>query len=142
MNTTLRDELQAIYNRVGRLTPALVVEVARDPHHPLHQRFNWDDTTAADSWRQHQAHELIRSVRVVYRERTDTEDERSVRAFQAVRADVAFNYVPTERVVEDPFLAKLVLSDMEREWRVLKRRYEAFREFWEMVQGDWGERAA
>jgi hypothetical protein len=133
---SLRDELQKIYDQNGRLTPALVVDEARDESHPLHSRFEWDDAAAGEAWRRQQAHELIRSVRVVYREADDKNPEKSVRAFHAVRSEKEHVYEPVEKVVADDFTRQLVLRDMEREWQALRRRYDQFAEFLEMVRRD------
>lgn len=139
---SLRDHLQALYDRHGQLTPALVVDEARDPAHPLHNRFEWDDSKAGEAWRRSQAQELIRSVKVVYREATETERGKSVRAFHAIRRENGHVYEPVEKVVEDPFTKKLLLADMEREWKALHRRYQEFQEFAEMVRRDLGEEKA
>ena len=139
---SLRDELQRIRDRHGKLSARLVVDDARDPAHPLHERFNWDDTSAAESWRVHQAAELIRSVRIRYVEATDKAPARTVRAFHAVRREDGHSYEPAEKVAEDPFTRRLVLADMEREWKALRRRYEQFAEFADMVRRDIEESAA
>lgn len=133
---SLRDQLQAIYDGHGKLTPAIVVDEARDESHPLHTRFEWDDAAAGESWRRQQAHELIRSVRVVYREADEKNPERSVRAYHAVRGDDGHSYEPVEKVTEDDFTRRLVLGDMEREWKALHRRYQQFSEFLAMVRRD------
>lgn len=133
---SLRDQLQAIYDGHGKLTPAIVVDEARDESHPLHTRFEWDDAAAGESWRRQQAHELIRSVRVVYREADEKNPERSVRAYHAVRTDDGHSYEPVEKVTEDDFTRRLVLADMEREWKALHRRYQQFGEFLKMVRRD------
>lgn len=137
---SLRDHLQAIYDERGELTPALVVDVARQDDHPLHARFEWNDTVAAERYRREQAHRLIRSVRVNYRS-AKTQSTISIRAFHAVpRVDDSgkqkFNYVPTETVINDPIVSRLILADMERDWQALKRRWEEFEEFWQLVGGD------
>lgn len=139
--SSLRNQLQGIYDRRGELTPRVVVEEARPEAHPLHGRFEWDDSVAAERWREGQAHELIRSVRVVYREADETGPEKTVRAFHAVRTDKGYRYQPAEKVADDPFLRRLVLADMEREWKALRRRYEQFAEFAEMVRRDLSEAA-
>jgi hypothetical protein len=133
---SLRDQLQAIYNEHGKLTPSLVVDQARSEEHPLHSRFEWDDAVAGEAWRRQQAHELIRSVRVVYREADEKNAEKSVRAFHAVRSEKEHVYEPVEKVVQDDFTRTLVMKDMEREWRALRRRYEQFSEFIEMIRRD------
>jgi hypothetical protein len=137
----LREHLQSIYDKYGTLTPAIVLDEARDEAHPLHGRFEWDDSAAAEQWRKSQAQELIRSVKVVYREATEKDPARSVRAFHAVRRDEGHVYEPVEKVVEDPFTKRLVMADMEREWKALKRRYEQFSEFAAMVRQDLEEAA-
>lgn len=139
---SLRDHLQAVYDERGRLTPDIVVDVARDPGHPLHNRFEWEDSVAAESWRRAQAHELIRLAKVVYREATETERARHVRAFHAVRTEQGHVYEPAEKVAGDPFQSRLLMADMEREWKALRRRYEEFEEFWKLVRGDTGEAKA
>jgi hypothetical protein len=132
----LRDELLSVRVQHGKLTPQLVVDTARDPEHPLHSRFEWNDSVAGEAWRRHQAHDLIRKAKVVYREASDTEPEKSIRAFVPIRAEEGHVFDPVEEVAEDPFRRKLALADMEREWKVLFRRYQEFGEFLDMVRRD------
>lgn len=137
----LRDELLAVRTQHGKLTPQLVVDAARDPGHPLHSRFEWDDAVAGEAWRRQQAHELIRKAKVVYREATESVPEKSVRAFVAIRAEEGHVFDPVEEVAQDPFRQRLVLADMEREWKALYARYKEFGEFLELVRRDVGEAA-
>ena len=137
---SLRDHLQAIYDQVGHLTPAVVVDEARAEDHPLHDRFEWDDKVAGEAHRRSQAHEMIRSVKITYVK--GDASPRTVRAFHAVRSEEGHRYEPAEKVAADPFLSRLVLSDMEREWKQLRRRYEEFEEFWTLIRGDAEEKAA
>jgi hypothetical protein len=138
---SLRDELQRLHDENGELTAALVVEAARPKTSPLHSRFTWDNREAAEQWRQAQAAELIRSVRVIYRQATETEEARSVREYHAVRGPAGYAYQPADKVAADPFLKQLVLNDMQREWLALRRRYEHFSEFVQMVRADVEEAA-
>jgi hypothetical protein len=137
----LRDELLAVRAQHGKLTPQVVVDAARDPEHPLHSRFEWDDAVAGEAWRRQQAHDLIRKAKVVYREASEAEPEKSVRAFVAIRAEEGHVFDPVEEVAEDPFRRKLALADMEREWKSLYRRYQEFGEFLDMVRRDVGDAA-
>lgn len=132
----LRDELLAVRSQHGKLTPQLVVDAARNPEHPLHSRFEWDDAVAGEAWRRQQAHELIRKAKVVYREAGETEPEKSVRAFVAIRAEEGHVFDPVEEVAQDPFRQRLVLADMEREWKALFARYKEFEEFLSLVRQD------
>ena len=49
---------------MGAIEPRVLVEEARDPAHPLHGEFEWDDTAAAAAWREEQARHLIIAVRI------------------------------------------------------------------------------
>jgi len=61
----LEQELSRLTERGGgTLTPASVVDAARSEESPLHQYFEWDDSIAAEAYRQDQARELIRRIRV------------------------------------------------------------------------------
>lgn len=139
MSTHLRAQLQAIYDQHRKLTPALVVDEARDPQHPLHARFEWDDSIAGERWRHHQAHELITSVRVSYV--APSGKPRDIRQYHAIRGEKGHVYEPVEKVVADEMMTRILMADMEREWRALKKRYDQFDEFYAMVRRDLGEAA-
>jgi len=135
VTTNLREQLQSIYDQHGTLTPALVVTEARDDAHPLHSRFEWDDQVAGEKWRQEQAHDLICSVKVTYRDAKGQPQE--VRSFHAFRApEGGHRYEPAEKVAQDEMLSKILKADMERDWKTLKKRYEQWDEFRQMVIGD------
>ena len=59
--------LQVLYRQHGTLTPDLVVTDARDPESPLHADFEWEDSVAAERYRQAQARQLLASVEVLIR---------------------------------------------------------------------------
>lgn len=141
---SLLDQLQAIYDAHDKLTPQLVVDEARDGSHPLHDRFEWDNLVAGESWRRRQAHELIRSVKVIYRKATNRSPEKSVRAFHALPGDDEDRYVyhPAGKVAQDPVSREILLREMRRDWQELKKRYADFSEFIDMVLGDLGNEAA
>lgn len=134
---TLREALEDIRQRHTVLTPALVVQEARaaktEAGWLLHERLEWRDNRAAEAYRLQQARELIRSVRVVYAEATETQSERSVRAFHSVGDADGYRFEPVQQVVEDPLVRQIVLRDMEREWKALHRRWAEFEEFTQVV---------
>lgn len=138
--STLLTHLTAIHDEFGTLTPELVVDTARDPSHPLHTRFEWDDSTAAEKYRHIQAGDLLRVVKLP----ADPSRPGDLRAFVAVKGKGSHRaeYVPTERAMADEFTRKLVLAEMEREWKALKRRYQHMAEFAQVVTADLTEGAA
>lgn len=56
-------ELDAIYAEHNSLSTELILEKARDEDHPLHQYFDWDDSVAAEKWRQSQALSLVMATK-------------------------------------------------------------------------------
>jgi len=131
----LRTQLQQVYDQYGTLTPALVVQTARDPDHPLHARFEWDDTVAAEKYRLTQGGELIRSIKWGYRD--DRGEYKDVRYYHSFRStDGGHRYEPVEKVANDPMLDRILRNDMEREWRTLRKRWEGYVEFSTMIKRD------
>lgn len=132
----LRECLRAIHEDNGRVTPDLLVEAATPADHPLHRRFEWDNAIAGPAYRRVQAAELIRSVKVIYADPKGAEP-RTVREWVAPReASEPNTYQPVEVVAADPLMREMVLRQMEREWRDLKRRYAEFEEFWRLVRSE------
>lgn len=133
----LRDELLAIYTAHKRLTPELVVHEARRVDHPLHGRFEWNDTIAAEKYRREQAADLIRSVKITYSEQPT---EKSVRGFVNLRPNEASSgvYVPTEEAVIDDFTYRLLLAECQREWVAFKAKYDHLAEFADIIRGTSG----
>ena len=142
---TLQEELQKIYDDAGSLTPSLVLEVAENPGHPLHKKFDWDDTVAARRWRLSQAAHLIRSVKVNV-EMSDTETIH-VRAFVAktdigVAENEVGEYLPVEQVVASDTMRTAWFRQLEKEWKALRRRAGQSKEFADMVLSDLREASA
>lgn len=138
---SLQTILQEIYEEHGRLTAGIVLEEARDPGHPLHTRFEWDDTVAAERYRLDQAGELIRRVKIVYKAATRRAGPKSIRAYHSVNDPGGRSFQPVEKVIENPLMLKMVLAEMERDWKQLKERYSHLVEFAQMVQRDLGQTA-
>lgn len=60
----IREEMARLYEKHGTLTPAVVVQAAKNARSPMHDCFEWDDGEAGKAYREEQARALIRSVRV------------------------------------------------------------------------------
>lgn len=133
----LRAELTKIYKQEGRLTPRVLVEAARPTGHPLHDAiYDVPPKLAAERYYLNRAHELIQSVKIVYRD-PKTSKPYDIRAWHAIRDDAGHHvYKPTDEVVNDPILRALVLKEMERDWRELHARYGQFVEFLDLVKKD------
>ena len=130
---TLRAHLMNVRNSQGSLTAGAVVTAASPKASPLHVLFEWDNTIAGNKYREQQASELIRSVKVSYRK--DDRDE-DMRYFVSVETPDGYVYEPSEEVVKDEILTSLVLRTMEREWRQMQSRYGHFQEFVDLVRSE------
>ena len=86
------DELARIYVEKGKLTAPLVVDESRPEEAPLHPAFEWDDAIAAERHREHQARNIIRSVKVI------TKDKPSEQVY--VHVSSAQSYKPVAEVVK------------------------------------------
>ena len=140
----LRSILTEIYTRRGQLTPHAVVDEARDENHPLHPRFEWDDKIASEKYREVQAAQIIRSVKIKYAESSDG-PEKDVRAFHVERGSrddelgIASTYRPTEELLANDVSRKILLREMERDWKLFKARYSHLCEFAALIAGEVSE---
>lgn len=104
----------------GRITPDAVLLDAKSPKSPLHDQFDWDDSTAAKSWRLSQARELIRSIRVEIT--TDTRTVSTVRYVRDPAAGEAQGYVEVAKLRDDKTLAIEALQGEIRQANALVAR--------------------
>ena len=106
----LLEELQRLEQRVGYLEPQVVLKEASDPSSPLHDSFDWDDTTAARKYRLWQARQLIANVKVEF-----------------VGEDRQAFYNATV-MVEDVPLHRQVLIEAVKEIETAHKKYDSLKE--------------
>lgn len=63
-NDVVISVLRKLEHAPGQVDPSAVVKAAANPKHPLHGRFEWDDSIAGHQHRLQQARKLIASVYV------------------------------------------------------------------------------
>lgn len=138
----LRDQLLAVRERHGELTPRALMEDARDPDHPLHFRvFDKPVEEAAEAYYLDNARRLIQVVKLPPQQDAKGNEYR-LRAFQSVRRESGHVYEPTEEIAQDPIVSQLLLMEMRREWKAMQARYGQFKEFAQMVQSSLEDGAA
>jgi len=88
-----------------------VLNVAKDPTSVLHKHFQWDDDKAAESWRKHQARQLIQKVTVTIEKAPDVH----IRAFVSLSTDQhdGGGYRMTANVLSNEHLKGQLLHDMQ-----------------------------
>lgn len=132
----IEQELKKIAaKRGGLLKPADVVDAAKSKQHPLHKKFCWDDTKAAQEYRLWQARELIMSVRVVYEA-----DEKQIpyRMFVSLTSDRKNSgYREVVSVLRHDDRRAEMLQDAMNELRLAKAKYGFIKELaevWESIE--------
>ena len=85
------------------LTPKSLVDASRDESAPLHNEFEWNDSIAAEKYREEQASCMIRHLIIV---RTDIEEIRQIK-------DRAFVFTGSQKTGYVPLKDALV----NKEWR-------------------------
>jgi hypothetical protein len=126
-------------NKAGRLTADTIVTNARKKTHPLHPLFEWNNTAAAQAYRQHQATRALKAVVVIY-ERPEGGTLKPTSYFvsyvspaEAKRGAIARrDYIRAEDAREIPAIRTEVLDRARSELLAWKRKYEALAEFMEI----------
>ena len=108
----------------GRLTPAELVEASRPENAPLHGEFEWNDSIAAEKWREQTGRVMIASISV-----TVDKDEETipVRAYFNIE-HVSHEYIPTEVIMSDDAKRERLLDIAKRELASFKVKYATLTE--------------
>ncbi len=116
----------------GYLRPRDVVDEARDEDSPLHDQFDWDDSSAGEKYRQWQARTLIR-IQVDVEPIGDGE-EISFRVFTSLVSDriPAGGYRVTARIMADADLRAEMLADALAEMQRFQAKYRHLKELAEV----------
>ena len=113
-------ELERIADKHDGITAQGVVDESTPKDAALHPCFTWDNEVAANEFRKHEARNIVRSVRVVYPDKTDSEP-----AFVHIRhlrnecdedEPVTAGYYQRSRIVASDF------SLYENAWRAARER--------------------
>ena len=76
-----------LIDKNGSVTPEKLVEVSKPEEAPLHNEFEWDNTVAAQKYREEQARQIIKNI-VIIEVPEETEEPKQVRCW--VNSDRAF----------------------------------------------------
>ena len=136
--STLRQELTEIYREHGRINAMLVVNAAHknpDGYPSIYRHLEWDDAVAGERYRLQQAQDLIRRVKVVYKENPHTGERTKERAYVSTGAnDRPSEYLTLEDAVEDPLTYQMILRQFQHQVIALRRRYGHLKEYEQIVR--------
>jgi hypothetical protein len=105
------EELVRIRQVHGKATSAIVVDEARPEAAPLHAIFDWDDFSAAEKHRRHQAGSLIRAV--IIQEAPDVREHRQYVLTRSPEEEQP-TYQPAIEVVQDADLFADAAARLQR----------------------------
>lgn len=116
-------ELQRISKRDGVLKPNAVVDEARADTSPIHDLFDWNDTTAGEKYRIWQARQLIATVKVEY-------NDKPINAYYNVQAEIVpqQGYYSLEQVVSSEVIYQDVLAQAIKEIKYWHAKYKEIKE--------------
>lgn len=113
----------------GRISPAIVLDEARDQSSPLHDYFEWDDATAGEQYRLVQAAQLIRRWKGQIIKRKPESKElkidvtRRVQSPSTDRAKGGASYQPIEEIMADPQKREAMIRTALKELAAIRRRF-------------------
>jgi len=112
----------------GHLQPQMVVDASRPKRAPLHNYFEWDNKKAGELHRLDQASKLIRSVRVVAQEASETVLRRPFIHIPAQIKGTPSSYYPTATVMSSVDLRGRAIADALSYLHQAKSRLKEYRE--------------
>jgi hypothetical protein len=114
----------------NRLNAPDLVEESRPEDAPLHSEFEWDDSVAAEKWREEQAGALIRHL-VVRIEAN--EQEYPTRQYFMVQKE-ANTYEPIHVILRDEDKTAMLLEQAKRELQAFRAKYAGLKELSEVIR--------
>lgn len=108
----------------GRLTPADLVEDSRPEDAPLHDEFEWDDSIAAEKYREGQASAIIRHLTVQIEANNE---QYQVRQYFIVQKGTN-EYEPIQLILKDEDKTAMLLDQAKRELQAFKAKYACLKE--------------
>lgn len=125
-NIKVIGELRRIAHRHrGVLRPEAVVEEARSKSSPLHNKFNWDDSTAGHQYRLWQARQLIGAVVQLAPVRGDA---RPVAVFTSMGTGNKRGYRETAVILANRSMRQQLLEHALEDLQRIEERYQHLRE--------------
>lgn len=105
----------------GNLTAKALVDASRPEDAPLHKEFEWNDSKAAEAYREQQARHIINSIEIVQ------EEKEPVRAFFNIqRAEPQYHHVTA--IMREADSRQALLDAAFAELNACKRKYRGLQE--------------
>lgn len=130
--TKIKRELLRLEQEIGYLTPRDIVQSAKSPSSPLHNTFDWNDTTAADKYRIVQARMLLTRIRI----NLEGENAPAFVNVKVIIGNVESNrYISTEKAMSDEEMSRQVIAQAIREVEYWQDKYDSLTEVKSVING-------
>lgn len=123
VDAQIAGELCLRLQETGGLTPKRLLDASRDESSPLHNEFEWDDSIAAENYREQQANYIIRHLVI----KAEDGARPPVRAFISI-ANEERNYQSIEVVLRTPCLREQMLCNAKSEMLAFISKYKTLEE--------------
>ena len=110
------------------LTAQTLVDASRPEDAPLHKEFEWEDTIAAEKWREQQARVLIAHLTIRMEE---VEEAPPVRAYVSLQDDTS-KYEHITTVLRDTKKTDVLFDVAMKELKAFKAKYASLEVFAEL----------
>lgn len=108
----------------GRMTAQALVDDSRPEDAPLHAEFEWDDSIAAERFREDQARAMIRHLTVQIEANNEAYQ---VRQYFVVQKE-SKTYEPIQLILQDEDKTAMLLDQAKRELQAFKAKYACLKE--------------
>ena len=118
------EELERIRKARMSLRPHIIEEESRSESAVLHECFDWNDKSAALSWRHQQARQLVNNLVTV--EIKEQKLSEPVRAF--IHLKDSKEYMPINVVVQTKNYMEQMMDSAKRDYEIFRRKYSVLNE--------------
>ena len=114
----------------GKVIPRTIVDAATPKRSPIHDCFEWDNSIAANKYRETQASYILRSVVIIHEYDDEDKEPLEVRAFVSVEAVEGGRYYTTiNRAVQDEEIGLSIEVQAYNDYMALYHKYKDLKLF-------------
>ena len=123
--------IEKLEEKHGKVTPRIILDASKKESAPLHNCFEWDDTKAAEKYRETQAAAILRNLTVTV-ETVEESTPKTVRAFVKATEE-KHSYISVISAMSNEKLRKSLLQAAFDELREFQRKYADLQELAEVL---------
>jgi hypothetical protein len=122
--------VEGLIQKYGSVRPKLIVDESRPAEAALHPLFEWDDTIAAERFREEQGRGVLKNLVVISPATATRPNPVELRAFipVTVTKDEDRGYVTIEEVLHNPDYLGEMLDRARRDLLSFERKYEMLKD--------------